>query len=101
MTEVLELKRDSASLTLTLWGDGSASISDVYSVERRQGHASKLLDQVTWFADRHGMTLKTAAEAYGTGPRMTTSQLVKFYEKFGFVVLGDDPDYVYMERSPL
>ena len=101
MTRVLQFKHETATLNLTNWEDGTASVSDVYTVERRKGHATKLLTKVVEFADRRGLILKTAAEAYGVEPRMTTDQLVSFYSKFGFVLLSDDPDYRYMERKPL
>lgn len=95
--EVLPFSYESASCTVTLWGDGAASVSDVYSAIKRKGHAKTLMKNVVAFADSNKLLLKTAAEAYGEGG-MTTEQLTEFYKTFGFVVLGDDPSYLYMER---
>jgi GNAT superfamily N-acetyltransferase len=97
---VLQFKHESATLTFTDWKDGTASISDVFSAEKRKGHATNLLNEITSFADKKGLILLTAAEAYGEEPRMSTNQLVTFYERFGFVAIGDDPEYMFMERLP-
>lgn len=98
--EVLILTHKSASLNLALWEPTRASFADVYATERNQGHATNLLNELTRFADDRGMTLVTGAQAYGDEPRLSTPQLVEFYKKFGFVALGDDPTFMYMEREP-
>jgi len=97
MTETLTFTYESASLTLTVWDGTRASLSDVYTVDRRKGHATELLGIVTRYADEHGLNIFTAAEAFGENG-LTNTQLQAFYEKFGFVVQNNDPDWIEMER---
>lgn len=100
-TRVIEFNHLSASLKLTIWDAKNASLSDVYSAEKGKGHATKLLGKVMNFVDESGVTIFTAAEAYGSEPRLSNAQLKAFYEKFGFVVVNeDDPNWIEMERKP-
>ena len=97
----LTLTHKSASCTVALWGDGTASISNVYSEQKRKGHARELMNKVMAYADKEHLLLKTAAEPYGEEPRIPIEKLTEFYVSFGFTVLGDDPEYVFMEREPI
>lgn len=101
MTRVIEFTHLSASLKLTIWDLENASLSDVHSTDRGKGHATTLLYKLTSFVDESGLTIFTAAEAYGTEPRLSNTQLKVFYQKFGFVVVNDDdPNWIEMERKP-
>lgn len=99
-TQVLKFNYESAKCVLTIWDETKATLIDVCSTDRKKGHATELLKMLTAFADKRGLKLITAAEAYGNEPGLSTDQLVMFYTKFGFVALGDDPEYMYMERQP-
>lgn len=101
--EVIKFTHLSATCNVTIWNDGtdSASVSDVFSTEKRQGHATKLLEEVIAYADKEQLILKTAAEPYGEEPHIPIENLTEFYLSFGFIVLGDDPEFVYMERIPI
>lgn len=89
---------ENASLSLTLWGDGTAALSSLYSQTRRKGHATGLMQMVTEFADANGLKLMLTAAPYSTdGPNH--GQLVAFYERFGFrapVYVDGTP--TFMER---
>jgi GNAT superfamily N-acetyltransferase len=97
--ETIDFAYRSASLTFTVWDGTHASMSNVYSVERGKGHATKLIGIVTKYADDNGLNIFTAAQSFGEGG-LTTGQLRIFYEKFGFIVQNDtDPEWIEMERS--
>jgi GNAT superfamily N-acetyltransferase len=100
MTEIVDFEHESASCKVVLWEDGTASLSDVYAKTRRQGHATELLNTVMRWVDDRGLILKTVAQAHGTDPKLSSTQLVEFYKKFGFVPLTDATDFIYMERQP-
>jgi GNAT superfamily N-acetyltransferase len=100
MSGSLHFTDRSAFCTLTVWEDGYATLSELYSKERKQGHATGLLNHITWYADRHGLILVTVAETFDQNG-MTTAQLIEFYKKFNFVTTGDDSNHMFMERKPL
>ena len=100
MSEIVNFKHESATCILVLWDDGTVSLSSVHSTDRQKGHATELLNNVMRWVDDRGVLLKTAAEAFGDGPKMSTTQLVEFYKKFGFVPFDDGTNYIYMERPP-
>lgn len=67
--------------------DNRVRISDIQSLEPRTGHATDTMNELCGEADNLGVDLELTAKAYGSG-KMTTAQLVKWYEKFGFKVDG-------------
>lgn len=98
-TDMFDFNHKSATCMIIDWLDGTATLSDVYAVDRRKGHATELLNTVMRWADERGLVLKTAAAAHGEGDRMSTLQLVEFYSKFGFARTENiEDDYIYMER---
>lgn len=67
---------------------GNSMLCHVYSRERRQGHATGLMEKVCRYADENGITLYLVADPYKTTMQsdiMTPGQLEEFYRKFGFV----------------
>lgn len=76
--------------------DQTREIVGVQSTNPRKGHATALLHTVTAEADREWMTLLIHVEPFDDG--MTGEQLMKWYGRFGFVKIQDDP--VLMARSP-
>lgn len=80
-------------------------ISDIMTIQAKAGHANRALENICKLADSTGVTLDLTAKAYLKGDqakgKMDTKQLVKWYNKFGFVYVGGDPhDGVDMKRTP-
>lgn len=69
----------------------------VMSSSKRNGEATALLHQVTTEADFAWITLLIHVEPFDDG--LTADQLEKFYQKFGFVVIQQEP--LLMARSPV
>jgi GNAT superfamily N-acetyltransferase len=103
MTTILEPPTfyKSASLRLQPLQDQVYILRSLYSIKPRQGHATGLLELVTAWADRSGVTLLLTAKQYGNVHGMTDKQLVKFYQKFGFVLTEEAGSHGYpMVRAP-
>jgi hypothetical protein len=66
-------------------------ISDIRSLIPSNGDASKALRYLCDLADECGVDLDLYAMAYVKG-RLTTKQLIKWYERYGFVGYGMDDD---------
>lgn len=71
-------------------------IVGVQSTNPRKGHATALMHTVCAEADREWMTLLIHVEPFSDG--MTEEQLLRWYGRFGFVKIQDDP--ILMARSP-
>lgn len=79
-----------------------AKVCNLYAQIRGAGHASKLLMEVTEYADKHGIHLWLEAQRYGKPQGgLTNEQLVRFYGSFGFDVVDDGNKPVMMGRYPL
>lgn len=65
-----------------------AFVNAVYSRERRQGHASVLMQMIVDHADDHDYILHLTVQGYGNGVIMDNPSLVEFYARFGFVRVG-------------
>jgi ribosomal protein S18 acetylase RimI-like enzyme len=98
MTDVIVLTHESASLNLILWDETSSTLSFLHSSDKGKGHASQLLRKMETFCDLKGLTVLLEVEAFDEGGP-NNSQLKKFYERYGFVVI-DDEDSILMERKP-
>jgi N-acetylglutamate synthase-like GNAT family acetyltransferase len=66
--------------------------------QRRQGHASKLMEQVCKEADESKTILVLTPAQFDNGP-IGTQQLKWWYERFGFAVIQEKP--ILMCRDPL
>jgi GNAT superfamily N-acetyltransferase len=74
---------ETATVSLIDWGDGTGSVSSLYSQTRRQGHATGLMRILIDYADANGIKLMLTADPYSEdGPNL--DQLITFYEGFGF-----------------
>lgn len=51
---------------------------------RGKGEASSAMEWFTQLADNYGITLTAVVSPFGTGIRMNKSQLLSWYQKFGF-----------------
>lgn len=95
-----EFNYESCSAVLIFWEDGRVFLSNVFSKERRNGHATVLLEILTEYADENMLDLSLRVMAYGEEPRPNSVQLKAFYERFGFV--AEDPtrvEYIHMHRK--
>lgn len=100
ITDIISFTHESASADLILWGDGSASLIDVYSTDRGKGHVTKVLGKVKSYADENRINLILIAESHGDEPRPTTLQLKALYEKFDFVAVDEDATaFIQMKRN--
>jgi GNAT superfamily N-acetyltransferase len=61
---------------------------DTAPAHRRQGHASRLLEQVTAEADRGGFFLFLAVEPEG---EISAIELAQFYRRHGFLPIQPEP----------
>lgn len=79
-----------------------AKISNLYSQIKGKGHASKLLNEVVRYADKHGIHLWLEVQRYGDSRQgLDNKQLIKLYESFGFDVVNDGKKPVMMGRYPI
>ena len=74
---------------------GMREIIDLMASNPRKGHATKLMRKICDRADRERITLILTAHAFQEG--MTDEQLEKWYSRFGFTKIQDDP--VIMARQ--
>jgi hypothetical protein len=79
--------------------DGHMWMNSILSMDRHIGKASEVMKQICDIADNHNVGMALEAKAFGannTKDKLTTSQLVNWYRKFGFKPIG----YGTMERVP-
>lgn len=76
---------------------GIREVVDLKAGNPREGHATRLLHNVCTEADVEAKVLLLTVQQYDDGP--DNSQLIKFYRKFGFVPVQDEPA-VLMARQP-
>ena len=97
-SHILYFAEGSATARLTLWGDGTATVSDLYSRDRRKGHATRLVAEICDNADQSGLSL--LLEVANSEDMFALSQpaLIKWYETFGFKIVSKYP--VFMQRKP-
>jgi hypothetical protein len=100
MSTVLYFNSSSATLTMTIWDDEeTACISDLESTEKRKGHGTAVMRSATRFADDSNLTLTLQVESSNCENGLSDTQLISFYEKFGFVVKDEDTT-PFMMREP-
>lgn len=102
-------------LTRTTFSYGEARVSLIYEDEQYarlvglhsenpgHGEAKMVLMEATQHADNHGLTLGLEAKRFGNRPdSLDNSQLVSFYERFGFDLIQPIVDHkLLMVRYPL
>lgn len=77
--------------------DGHLWMNSIHSMDKHLGKASEVMKQICDIADNHNVGMALEAKAFGTSKdKLTTSQLVNWYRKFGFKPIG----YGTMERVP-
>lgn len=93
--------------------DGAIHLSDISAIDLKQGGATEALKLLCDLADKYDVKITLTAKAYSEREgTMTTPQLKKWYEKFGFVIHtyefsdgdesygGDDEEGYSMIRYP-
>ena len=89
---------DNVSVEIANW-DGRLWFSSLYSMDRGQGNAERVMKKITDIADKHNVTIALDAEPFGTGAnRLNKSQLIAFYKKFGFRFEKGEEGFGDMER---
>lgn len=78
------LRHESATVKLVHWNKDVVSLTNLYSKERRKGHATELMKIVCQLADNEGFLLQLVPGRYGHPIGPDNAVLIKFYESFGF-----------------
>jgi hypothetical protein len=93
-------KYESASVALT-WRPGRIlALSNLYSIQERKGHATELMRLVCEYADKHAKVVILRVNQYGKTTGMNNSQLIQFYQKFGFrLIRGATAENLIMRRT--
>lgn len=85
MTIDIYLHSESATCQLTYWHKHYATLSELQSRVKRDGHATGLLSDVCRMADLHKTTLVLSAEPFGKDKDTpSTKELIEFYKRFDF-----------------
>ena len=91
---------DSVIIEVQNW-DKRLWFSSLYSIDKGQGNASKVMKKIMDIADKYKVTVALDPHPFGTGTgKLTRDQLVKFYKKFGFEFEDGAEDFGDMERVP-
>jgi hypothetical protein len=74
---------------------GEIHFSDIQAMYPNQGNASKVLQILTNLADKHNVTISGEAVAYVNDKKYVnkSSDLKKWYKKYGFKINGDEVRY--------
>lgn len=89
MDKKIKFSHESSSLILHVWEDEeyghSATITDLFSNIRNNGHAAALMEKTLSYTDKAGYIVYLEAKRFGHPIGLDNATLQKFYEKFGFV----------------
>lgn len=88
---------ESASATLKLISPRSAKLINLYSKNPGNGDATQVLHMVVEYVDQRGLDVFLTARRYGYNDSrgLSNRELVEFYKKFGFELMGDSKCYMY------
>ncbi len=65
--------------------DERLMLSSILSIDKNKGNASNVMKKITDIADKYHVTIALTPEPFGRDAnKLTKSQLIKFYKKFGF-----------------
>ena len=87
MHNIQRVTFESASCILRKEETHRYSLTNLYSVEVRKGHATGLMQKVIALADEHDFRIWLTARQYGNPHGMPTELLIPFYKRFGFKLL--------------
>ena len=102
MSDLVRFSHKSASARLVVWGPYDATLSNVISTDRGKGHATRLLEKVMDYADRHELSVVLLVQAFQYADKMSPDNagLARWYRKFGFEDCEDDNVLRRMIRHP-
>lgn len=79
------LKDNSAVFEISIF-DGMIRLNSILAVERNQGAGTRAMNLLTQLADKHKVKMQLGAKPFGKlDDALDKRQLIKFYQKFGFV----------------
>ena len=64
--------------------DKRIHVSDIMSMDRGKGYASKALQWLCSLADKHGVAMSLTPDAFGDGQGLDGEQLTAWYSRYGF-----------------
>ncbi len=88
--------RDNAMANIYGLSNSTVRLGDIQG--SGQGSGSKMLKMITDLADKYKVTIKL--DAYGYEDKISTPELVKWYQRNGFDIVDQDEDVVAMIRHP-
>ena len=80
----LTFRHGSASAVLVAYKVGPSLVTTLYSNDPGKGHANAVMQEIVDYADEHGLSLALSARQFNNERGLNNSQLILFYEKFGF-----------------
>lgn len=90
-----------AEVTLVYEDDKTAMLVGLFSKSRGRGDAKAVMMEAMQYADKHGLGVWLEARRYGDWrTSLNNDQLISFYERFGFDLVGQ-PRSNLMTREPL
>lgn len=90
---------ESATVKLIWLNSEVLTLSNLYSIKQRQGHATGLMRLACEYADKYAERIVLFVGQYGNTTGLDNAGLIRFYEGFGFkIVPKKKPDYIFMER---
>lgn len=94
---------EAAKARLTLWDNGTGTVSGVYSRIRGKGYANVVMQGLVEHADKEDLELLLEVQRYGYSDTLSpgNEELIKFYGKFGFEVVPESGRPVLMKRKRL
>lgn len=99
MVKTIGFHFEQASASLTIWDDGSATLSSVYSRIRNKGHGNRLMRVITEYADANDIRVKLMARPYHA-KGLDRIQLINFYHNHGFRAQVISKEGTWMARNP-
>lgn len=70
---------------------GNIHLSDITSLDPGKGHSAAAMRLLIKLADKHNVVIELIAKAY-RDDRMSTEQLVQWYQRLGFQLMQDPDD---------
>lgn len=98
MHAIVRFYHETSSCKLLVWDKDKATLSNLFSRKRGQGHAKEVMRQACRYADKQQLTviLEVQQYQYADSKAMDNAALRRFYERFGFVWCGRN----MMQRTP-
>lgn len=103
LPDLVKFSHESVTGRIVAHDDGTASVTGIYSKERRKGHANGLMQKIIEYSDEHNVPLYLTVQRYGYKDDIALDnvQLMQFYKKFGFRVVPTGQKILRMRRAPV